>query len=107
GGHYQDNPVGNCRYSDMTVLSFHPVKSITTAEGGAITTNDATLYQRLGLFAKHGITRELALMENPSPGGWYYEQVELGYNYRLSDLHAALGISQLSKLDEFIQQRRI
>lgn len=106
GGHYQDSRVGSCRYSDMTVLSFHPVKSITTAEGGAVTCNDARLQQRLSLFAKHGVTRDPLLMEGESDGDWYYQQIELGYNYRLSDLHAALGISQLSKLDTFVQQRK-
>ncbi|WP_438864905.1 UDP-4-amino-4,6-dideoxy-N-acetyl-beta-L-altrosamine transaminase [Neptunicella sp.] len=106
GGTYQGRPIGSCQYSDMTVLSFHPVKSITTAEGGAVTTNNAELHQRLVLFAKHGITRDPELMENPSPGNWYYEQIELGFNYRLSDLHAVLGISQLAKLDEFVSKRQ-
>ncbi len=106
GGKYQDTQVGSCRYSDMTVLSFHPVKSITTAEGGAVTTNDPKLQQRLTLFAKHGVTRDPELMEGDSDGDWYYQQVELGYNYRLSDLHAALGVSQLGKLDGFVQQRK-
>ncbi|MGY0564510.1 MAG: UDP-4-amino-4,6-dideoxy-N-acetyl-beta-L-altrosamine transaminase [Paraglaciecola chathamensis] len=106
GATYQGKPVGCCQYSDMTVLSFHPVKSITSAEGGAITTNDNNLLERLTLFAKHGITREPSLLDDKEQGAWYYEQHELGYNYRMSDLHGALGLSQLNKLDEFIQHRR-
>lgn len=106
GAEYLGNKVGSCEYSDMAVMSFHPVKSITTAEGGAVTTHSAELYQRLQLFSKHGVTREPALMSGESHGPWYYQQVELGYNYRLSDLHAALGISQLSKLETFIQTRQ-
>ncbi|GGO73893.1 UDP-4-amino-4,6-dideoxy-N-acetyl-beta-L-altrosamine transaminase [Bowmanella pacifica] len=105
GGIYHDKPVGSCQYSDACVLSFHPVKSITSAEGGAVLTNNATLAKTLRLFSSHGITRDSALMESPSEGPWYYQQVELGYNYRLSDLHAALGISQLTKLDDFIKAR--
>lgn len=106
GATYQDKPVGCCQYSDMTVLSFHPVKSITSAEGGAITTNDEELLKRLTLFAKHGITRELSTFETQDQGAWYYEQQALGYNYRMSDIHGALGLSQLNKLDAFIQHRR-
>lgn len=106
GGTYQGQPIGSCQFSDMTVLSFHPVKSITTAEGGAVTTNNADLYHRLILFAKHGITRDENKLTDREQGEWYYEQHELGYNYRLSDIHAALGISQLRKLDEFIRLRR-
>ncbi|WP_166425046.1 UDP-4-amino-4,6-dideoxy-N-acetyl-beta-L-altrosamine transaminase [Paraglaciecola sp. 20A4] len=106
GGKYQNRPIGSCQYSDMTVLSFHPVKSITTAEGGAVTTNNETLLERLTLFAKHGITREDSKLIVSGQGAWYYEQHELGYNYRLSDIHAALGISQLCKLDDFIHLRR-
>jgi dTDP-4-amino-4,6-dideoxygalactose transaminase len=90
----------------MAVLSFHPVKSMTTAEGGAVLCNDKSLYQKLQLFAKHGITRDQEQMSEPSHGPWYYQQIELGYNYRLSDLHAALGISQLNKLDDFIFKRQ-
>ena len=106
GGTYQNRPIGSCQYSDMTVLSFHPVKSITTAEGGAVTTNNAGLLERLTLFAKHGITRDDNKLVDSGQGAWYYEQHELGYNYRLSDIHAALGISQLRKLDDFIYLRR-
>ncbi|MFT6898248.1 MAG: UDP-4-amino-4,6-dideoxy-N-acetyl-beta-L-altrosamine transaminase [Paraglaciecola sp.] len=106
GGCYNGKPIGNCEYSDMAVFSFHPVKSITTAEGGAVITNDKKLYKRLVLFAKHGITRDPQQLVAQDQGDWYYEQQELGYNYRLSDLHAALGISQLRKLDHFIHFRR-
>tara|TARA_R110002012_G_scaffold50575_4_gene130781 strand:+ start:943 stop:2079 length:1137 start_codon:yes stop_codon:yes gene_type:complete len=106
GATYQDKPVGSCQFSDMTVLSFHPVKSITSAEGGAITTNDKGLLERLTLFAKHGITREPSSLEDKEQGAWYYEQQALGYNYRMSDIHGALGLSQLNKLDAFIQHRR-
>ncbi|MBN7818856.1 UDP-4-amino-4,6-dideoxy-N-acetyl-beta-L-altrosamine transaminase [Bowmanella yangjiangensis] len=105
GGHYENRPVGSCQYSDACVLSFHPVKSITTAEGGAVLTNNAELAKTLRLFSSHGITRDPGLMEEKSEGPWFYQQVALGYNYRLSDLHAALGISQLTKLDDFIKAR--
>ena len=99
------DPVGSCRYSDLTVFSFHPVKTITTGEGGAITTNDPELHERLLLSRTHGITRDPArLGENPGP--WYYEMQDLGFNYRLTDLQAALGISQLGKLDFFRNRRR-
>jgi UDP-4-amino-4,6-dideoxy-N-acetyl-beta-L-altrosamine transaminase len=107
GGEYQGRKIGCCQYSAMTVLSFHPVKSITTAEGGAVLTNNAALASKLQLYAKHGVTRDPALMQGESHGPWYYQQVELGYNYRLSDLHAALGITQLQKLDEFVAKRRL
>lgn len=106
GGNYQGNKIGNCQFSDMTVLSFHPVKSITSAEGGAVLTNRQELHQKLILFAKHGVTRDPHQMSGESHGPWYYQQVELGYNYRLSDLHAALGLSQIQKLDSFIDKRR-
>ncbi|GAB2689949.1 UDP-4-amino-4,6-dideoxy-N-acetyl-beta-L-altrosamine transaminase [Aliiglaciecola sp. 3_MG-2023] len=107
GGSYQQNKIGSCEYADLAVLSFHPVKSITSAEGGAVLTNDETLFERSKLFAKHGVTRDLEQMEGPSEGPWYYQQVALGYNYRLSDLHAALGLSQLKKLDGFINKRQM
>ena len=107
GGEYQGRKIGCCEYSDMAVLSFHPVKSITTAEGEAVLTNQATYSSKLQLYAKHGITRDPALMQGQSHGPWYYQQVALGYNYRLSDLHAALGITQLQKLDQFIAKRRM
>jgi UDP-4-amino-4,6-dideoxy-N-acetyl-beta-L-altrosamine transaminase len=105
GGSYQQSKIGSCVYSDMSVLSFHPVKSITSAEGGAVLTNQSQLYQKLQLFAKHGVTKNPSQYQGESHGPWYYQQLELGYNYRLSDLHAALGLSQLSKLDVFIQRR--
>jgi UDP-4-amino-4,6-dideoxy-N-acetyl-beta-L-altrosamine transaminase len=105
GGSYQQSKIGSCVYSDMSVLSFHPVKSITSAEGGAVLTNQSQLYQKLQLFAKHGVTKDPSQYQGESHGPWYYQQLELGYNYRLSDLHAALGLSQLNKLDVFIQKR--
>nr|WP_136249973.1 UDP-4-amino-4,6-dideoxy-N-acetyl-beta-L-altrosamine transaminase [Ningiella ruwaisensis] len=106
GATYHNKPVGNCEFSDMAVFSFHPVKSITTAEGGAIVTNKQALADACALFAKHGITRELDKMQGEPHGPWYYQQLVLGYNYRLSDVHAALGISQLKRLDDFIAKRR-
>lgn len=105
GGDYLAEPIGCCRYSDICVFSFHPVKSITTAEGGAVTTNDKALAQRIALFAKHGVTRDPDLMTE-TQGAWYYQQHLLGFNYRLSDLHAALGLSQLKRLNEFVLKRR-
>jgi len=105
GGSYQQSKIGSCVYSDMTVLSFHPVKSITSAEGGAVLTNQSQYYQKIQLFAKHGVTKDPAQYQGDSDGPWYYQQVELGYNYRLSDMQAALGLSQLKKLDTFIQRR--
>lgn len=105
GGRYLGNKVGCCEYSDMTVLSFHPVKSITSAEGGAVLTNHRSLNSKVKLYANHGVTRDPQQMEGASHGPWYYQQVALGYNYRLSDLHAALGLSQLTKLEGFISKR--
>ena len=105
GGSYKHTKVGSCQYSDMAVLSFHPVKSITSAEGGAVLTNSKAYDDRIKLFGKHGVTRDVKHMETESHGPWYYQQIELGYNYRLSDLHAALGLSQLRKLDAFILRR--
>ncbi|NMH59659.1 UDP-4-amino-4,6-dideoxy-N-acetyl-beta-L-altrosamine transaminase [Alteromonas ponticola] len=103
----QDNNVGKCTYTDMTVLSFHPVKSITSAEGGAVTTNSERFRQKLKLFASHGITRDPAMLNtSDAQQGWFYTQLELGYNYRLSDLHAVLGKSQLQRLDGYIAARR-
>jgi UDP-4-amino-4,6-dideoxy-N-acetyl-beta-L-altrosamine transaminase len=108
GGKYEDGgTVGNCAVADMTVFSFHPVKPVTTGEGGAITTNDPDLYRRLKIFANHGIEREAdQLLNSGQSNPWYYEQQELGFNYRLSDIHAALGYAQLKKIDKFIARRR-
>lgn len=106
GAHYQGSPIGSCLHSDMTVFSFHPVKPITTAEGGAVTTRDQQLAAKLRLYRSHGITRDPQALLMPSPGEWYYEQQLLGFNYRLTDIQAALGLSQLSRLDQFIAQRR-
>lgn len=97
--------IGACKYSDITVFSFHPVKIITTAEGGAALTNCAKLEERLRLYCGHGIVKEPSKFSEPNFGPWYYEQVELGFNFRMSDIHAALGISQLSKLDHFLDKR--
>lgn len=105
GGKYKGKPVGNCEYSDITVFSFHPVKIITTAEGGVCTTNNPKLAERMELFRSHGITRNPNLMTKQPDGDWYYQQIELGYNYRMTELQAALGLSQMNRLDEFIQSR--
>ncbi len=106
GAHYLGQPVGNGRYSDITVFSFHPVKIITSAEGGMALTNDAALAQRMARLRSHGITREADEMTEPSHGPWYYQQLELGWNYRMTELQAALGLSQLSRLDAFVARRR-
>lgn len=105
GGKYLDNIIGNCRYSDMTVFSFHPVKLVTTAEGGLATTNDEDMAQRMDRLRVHGITRDPRAMSKEPDGPWYYEQVELGFNYRMSDLHAALGVSQMDRLDTYVAAR--
>lgn len=105
GGRYHDEPIGNCQYSDITVFSFHPVKIVTTAEGGAALTNDKQLAEKMDLFRSHGITRDQSKMDQPSHGGWYYQQIELGYNYRMTELQAALGVSQMQRLDEFVGKR--
>lgn len=104
GTRYNGKPVG--RLADMTEFSFHPVKTCTAGEGGAITTNDDELYKRLVLFRTHGITRNQELMDKPSEGGWYYQQVALGYNYRMTDIQAALLSSQLDKLERFGKRRK-
>ena len=105
GGSYQNKPIGNCQYSDITVFSFHPVKIITTAEGGVATTNCVKLAGKMQRLRSHGITRAPKLMTETSHGDWYYQQLELGFNYRMSELHAALGVSQLDRLKEFVANR--
>ncbi|MDZ3993198.1 UDP-4-amino-4,6-dideoxy-N-acetyl-beta-L-altrosamine transaminase [Pseudomonas sp. Teo4] len=106
GAHYAGAPVGCGEFADMTVFSFHPVKIITTAEGGMVLTNRADLEQRLRLLRSHGITRDAGQMTDESHGAWYYQQLELGFNYRITDLQAALGLSQLTRLDAFLERRR-
>ena len=106
GASYAGQPVGNCTHSDICVFSFHPVKIITTAEGGMATTRDPALAQAMQLLRSHGVTRDESLYRNPSHGGWYYEQVELGYNYRLTDIQAALGTSQMTRLGPYIDARQ-
>ncbi|MDD2580806.1 MAG: UDP-4-amino-4,6-dideoxy-N-acetyl-beta-L-altrosamine transaminase [Desulfuromonadaceae bacterium] len=105
GGSYKDTKVGSCTYSDMTVFSFHPVKIITTGEGGMVVTNDEQLHEKLVLLHSHGITRAPHLLQGESDGPWYYQQIDLGYNYRMTDIQAALGLSQLQRIDEFVQRR--
>ncbi len=105
GGHYKNQPVGCGQYSDMTVFSFHPVKIITTAEGGMVLTNNDALADKLQRLRTHGITRDEHLMTEPSHGAWYYQQIELGYNTRMTELQAALGHSQLQRLDDIIDKR--
>ena len=106
GADYADTKVGSCAYSDMAVLSFHPVKIITTGEGGMVLTNDAALYEQLCLYRSHGITRDPKHMTKESDGDWYYQQVALGFNYRMTDIQATLGASQMDRLDEFVARRR-
>jgi UDP-4-amino-4,6-dideoxy-N-acetyl-beta-L-altrosamine transaminase len=106
GAHYREEPVGNCRYSAISVFSFHPVKIITTAEGGLATTNDPQLAQRMADLRSHGITKQEARFERPAPGPWSYEQQDLGFNYRLTDLQAALGLSQLQRLEAIVAERQ-
>ena len=106
GADYADTKVGSCAYSDMAVLSFHPVKIITTGEGGMVLTNDTALYEQLCLYRSHGITRDPKHMTKESDGDWYYQQVTLGFNYRMTDIQAALGASQMDRLDAFVARRR-
>jgi len=105
GGKYKGKPIGNCEYSDITIFSFHPVKIITTAEGGMALTNNEDLAKKMELLRSHGITRNEAMMKNKSHGPWYYEQIDLGYNYRMTELQAALGLSQMNRLEEFVANR--
>lgn len=105
GGRYRGEFIGNCRYSDITVFSFHPVKIVTTAEGGMAVTNDRELSQRMEALRSHGITRDPALMTHEPDGPWYYQQVGLGFNYRMTELQAALGISQMARVDDFVARR--
>lgn len=105
GGHYGDRPVGHCTHSDIAVFSFHPVKIVTSAEGGMAVTRNADLAQRMALLRSHGVTRDPALMTHESDGPWYYQQVALGWNYRMTELQAALGASQLTRLDAFVARR--
>jgi UDP-4-amino-4,6-dideoxy-N-acetyl-beta-L-altrosamine transaminase len=105
GGTYQGQPVGCCRWSDAAVLSFHAVKIITSGEGGMILTNRGDLYEKLVRLRSHGITRRPELFRQPNPGPWYYEQLELGYNYRLTDIQAALGLSQTKRIDSYVARR--
>lgn len=97
--------IGNCRWCDITVFSFHPVKIVTTAEGGMATTRDPELADRLQRLRSHGITKDPARLQEPDAGGWYYEQHDLGYNYRITDLQAALGVSQVERLEAFVARR--
>lgn len=108
GASRSDEPVGSCRWSHATVFSFHPVKIITTCEGGMVLTNDKTLAWRMSLLRSHGITREAAHMTvRTDEGAWYYEQLELGFNYRMTDVHAALGLSQLTRLKNYVERRNV
>ncbi len=106
GGTYNGKKVGCCEYSDLAVFSFHPAKVITTGEGGAILTNKSELSEKIRCLLTHGMTRNTELMENPSHGPWYYEQIALGLNYRITDIQAALGFSQMKRLDAFVRQRQ-
>tara|TARA_B110000971_G_scaffold220592_1_gene264629 strand:+ start:8102 stop:9259 length:1158 start_codon:yes stop_codon:yes gene_type:complete len=105
GAKQNEEPVGSCKYSDLTVFSFHPVKNITTAEGGAVVTNNKTLYEGLLMFRNHGITKNKNKFKKFKHFAWYFEQQEIGYNYRMNEIQAAIGIVQLKKLDSFIKKR--
>lgn len=105
GGKYQGEFIGNGRYSDITVFSFHPVKIITTAEGGMALTNDAELANKMALLRSHGITRDPAQMTHEADGPWYYQQIDLGFNYRMTELQAALGVTQMERLDQYVARR--
>lgn len=105
GGKYKNEPIGSARYSDITVFSFHPVKIITTGEGGMALTNNDQLAKRMQLLRSHGITRDIEQITSSADGPWYYEQIDLGFNYRMTDMQAALGLSQMSRLNEFVIKR--
>ena len=105
GGKYKGEFIGNSRYSDITVFSFHPVKIITTAEGGMALTNDGELARKMALLRSHGITRDAEQMTHEPDGRWYYQQIDLGFNYRITDLQAALGVSQMQRLDSYVARR--
>lgn len=105
GGRYQGQPIGSCKFSDMAVFSFHPVKIITTGEGGMVLTNRQDLYEKLIRLRTHGITRNTNLMKGEPHGPWYYQQLELGFHYRMTDIQAALGASQMQQLDKFVTRR--
>ena len=107
GGKYLDKPIGNCKYSDIVVFSFHPVKIVTTAEGGLATTNSEKLAEKMRLLRNHGISRDQKLITEKLEGIWYYQQIDLGFNYRMTELQAALGTSQMKRLDNFIAKRHI
>jgi len=107
GATYQKKKVGSCQYSDVTVFSFHPVKIITTGEGGAAMTNSNTIQEKMRILRSHGITRDMDKMKIKKNKLWYYEQIDLGFNYRMTDIQAALGVSQLSRLNDFVERRHI
>lgn len=107
GGKYQGRPIGAGAHSDVTVFSFHPVKIITTGEGGVAVTNDAALAERMALLRSHGITRDTRRMTHAPDGGWYYQQVDLGFNYRMTEMQAALGLSQMARLDDYVARRHV
>jgi UDP-4-amino-4,6-dideoxy-N-acetyl-beta-L-altrosamine transaminase len=106
GSKYKGESIGSCKYSDITVFSFHPVKIITTGEGGAAMTNSPSLADKMELLRGHGITRDLDKMHNTPDGSWYYEQIDLGFNYRMTDIQAAIGVSQLDRLDQYVIRRK-
>lgn len=105
GGKYKNQPIGNCQYSDITIFSFHPVKIITTAEGGVATTKSEELAQKMDLLRSHGITRDSDLMTHEPDGSWYYQQITLGFNYRMTEMQAALGVSQIKRLNTITDKR--